>query len=45
MKLVIMSREREIAIDIRDAQSVPDVLKVCRALGFMPDKWRAEDEC
>lgn len=39
MRLTIVTGGREVSVDVRDRRSVPDMLKLCRALGMEPLKW------
>jgi len=44
VRLVIVTRQREIAVDLRDSRDAPAALLLCKALGVMPVKWYTTDE-
>lgn len=40
MRITITVDGREVSVEVRDVRSVPDMLKLCKALGLEPSNWR-----
>lgn len=43
MRIIIVAGGRDVSVEIRDARSVPDLLKLCKALGLEPSRWYTTD--
>lgn len=44
MRLVIVTRQKEITVDLRDKRDAPAALMLCKTLGVIPVRWYATDE-
>lgn len=39
MRLVIVTRQKELTVDLRDKRDAPAALRLCKDLGFVPIRW------
>lgn len=44
MRITIVLSKREVSVEVRDARSVPDMLKLCKSLGLVPLRWYVTTE-